>query len=336
MSAARPSVSVVMTAYNATWCIERALDSVYAQTVLPTEVLVCDDGSTDGTPELVERRYGARVQVLRLPHRNASATRAVGLARATGDWLAFLDADDRWHPDKLERQLDYLAQHPDIKWIGSDGAYVTDDQVLRNSWLADYFDPVRELNGDLFPALIERCFPLMSSMMVEREAYRSVGGLDPQIVYSHDYDLWLRLGARYPGAMQAESLVDYWSSPGALSKRYEARYRDDLMLMRRVERGELRQDPRLQRIARERCASHEFDLGVMCLRSGRQSEARERLWRATRAGSWRRRLMAAAGAMVPAWLLPNLTRLRWLKGAIVRARRRRHQLSLDGTSEGQP
>src|SRR5262245_11955696 len=127
--------SAVLTVYNASWCIEQALESVLAQTLPAHEILVCDDGSTDGTADLVERRFGNRVRVLRLPHRNASATRSIGLDQATGDWLALLDADDLWKPEKLERQAAFVARHPEVRWLSTDGRYVSKEAVLRESWL---------------------------------------------------------------------------------------------------------------------------------------------------------------------------------------------------------
>ncbi|MBI5709102.1 MAG: glycosyltransferase [Candidatus Eisenbacteria bacterium] len=326
-------VSAVLAVYNAAWCIERALDSVLAQSRPVDEVLVCDDGSTDGTPDLIEGRYGAAVTVLRLPHRNASATRRVGTAQARGDWLALLDADDRWLPEKLERQLAFLARHPEVRWCGTDGQLVGQQGVVRHSWLEDYFDPVRDLAGDLLPPLVERCFPLVSAMLVEREAYQAVGGLDPRIVYSHDYDLWLRLAARYPGGVLAERLVEYYTGPGTLSRQIEARYRDDLGLMRRVARGELGRRPGIQRIAAERAAALEFDLALVALRAGRAAETRERLWRAAAHGPWKRRLLAAGGALAPAWAHGRLMRSGWLKQSVAAARREPPRLGPEGRVE---
>ena len=313
-------VSAVFAVYNATWCVERALDSVLGQTVPPDEILVCDDGSTDGTPELIESSFGSAVTVLRLPHRNASAARADGLARARGDWLAFVDADDTWLPHKLEAQLEYLARHPEVRHVSSDGVYVSSDRVLRESWLSDYFDPVRELNGDLLALLVERCFVLMSSVMVEARAYREVGGIDPKMIYSHDYDLWMRIAARHPMAVMPDRLITYFSSPNALSKRYEARHRDNLELMSRVERGELRADPALMRRGSRRAADLAYDLGVLCLRDGRAAEARPYLRRAMQEGPATRRILSAAGAMLPAWAFGPLSRLSWLRGRVHRSR----------------
>lgn len=313
-------VSVVLAVYNAAWCIERALDSVFAQTRPVDEVVVCDDGSTDGTPDLVERRYGARVTVMRFPHRNASATRADGLRMARGEWLAFLDADDYWEPDKIERQLAFLDRHPDVRWMTTDGCYVSEEGVIRESWMADYFQPVREVTGDLFAALVVRCFPLMSSMLVERQAYDDVGGMDPTIVYSHDYDLWLRLGAKYPGAVMPERLVRYWWHPNQLSRKVEARYQDDLMLLERVMRGELRSDARAMALARRRAASHRFDLGLWALRAERFEEARAHLRGALDDGPPTRRVLAVLALLVPPALFPMLRRFDWIKRSVQEAR----------------
>jgi glycosyltransferase involved in cell wall biosynthesis len=319
--------SVVMAAYNAAWCIDAALDSVLAQTRPPHEVLVCDDGSTDGTPDRVEARYGGRVTVLRLPHVNAAATRCVGLARAGGDWLAFLDADDVWHPEKLERQQAFLAAHPEVRWQGTDGRLVSAEGVVRESWFSDYFDDSADRVGDLQIPLVHRCFPLVSSMLVERVAYDAVGGLDPAIALSYDYDLWLRLAGRYPGGMMADRLVDYFTGPATLSRNYEARYRDDLAIMRRAERGDYGDRPGLRRIASGRAATLEFKLALLGLRDGRFADARERLRRAARRGPLRRRLMAAGGAWLPDAALARLARAPWAKRAIASARANPARLS---------
>lgn len=316
-----PRVSVVIAAYNAAWCIERALDSVLAGTRLPHEVLVCDDGSTDDTADRVASRYGPPVRVLRLPHRNSPSARRVGLEEAVGEWLAFMDSDDVWDPPKLERQLEFIAAHPELRWISSDGRLFSSEGTVRESWLSDYFEPVRTLVGDLFPLLVERCFPLMSSVMVERRAYHEVGGIHTGIPYSHDYDLWLRVTARYPGAVLGEPLIGYFTHPGQMSRRLEQRHRDDLHVMRRVASGVMGRRPAEQRVARSRAAALEFDLAIGCFRSGRRREGRLRMLRAASAGPVRRRLVALAAAMAPGGIQRSLVRSTGIRQLVARARR---------------
>jgi len=314
-------VSVVVPAWNPGPRIEVALDSALAQTRAADEILVCDDGSDDGTPERVERRFAAAVTVLRLPHRNASAARRAGVRRSRGDWIAFLDADDVWRPGKLARQVAFLEAHPLVRWLTADGRYVADGTVLRESWLADYFAPACEMCGDLLAPLLERCFPLTSATLVAREAYDAVGGLDPALAHSHDYDLWLRVAARYPGAVMAESLVDYHCGPETLSRDLERRHRDDLTIMRRVARDGLGRGRRVRRVAAARAAALEFELALLAVRAGRVGEARPRLWRSAGHGPWRRRLVAVGGALLPARAVGSLARSRLLKGAVRQGRR---------------
>ncbi len=316
----RPTVSVVLAVYNAAWCVRRALDTVVAQTHAPLEIIVCDDGSNDGTPELIERSYGDAVRVLRLPHRNASAARHDGLGVAQGEWLAFLDADDWWERDKLERQLDFIARHPQVRWVSSDGRYESEQGLERDSWLSDYFRPVHELAGDLFAPLLQRCFPLMSSMLVERHAYHEAGGIDPSIVYSHDYDLWLRLAARFDGGLMPELLVHYWTHPGALSKNFEGRHRDDLRLMERAASGMLRDDRAVVAAARLRVAALQYHLGQRCLRTGRGAEGRALLRASAARGPALRRVLAGLGSCLPDPALPWLKRVGVLRSLVTRAR----------------
>jgi glycosyltransferase involved in cell wall biosynthesis len=104
-------VSVVVPTFNRAELIQETIESVLRQTTPAHEIIVVDDGSTDSTCAVV-RAYGDRVVLLSDDHRSAAAARNRGLARATGDWIAFLDSDDIWTPTKLEKQLEYLDRHP--------------------------------------------------------------------------------------------------------------------------------------------------------------------------------------------------------------------------------
>jgi hypothetical protein len=131
----QPRISVVLTCYNAAWCVERALDSVFAQTRPADEIVVTDDGSTDDTVERITSRYEDRVRVLRLPHQGLTPSRRAAIEAAEGNWVALLDADDEWLPEKLATQVRFLERHPETRWITTDGLFVSDQGVLRESWL---------------------------------------------------------------------------------------------------------------------------------------------------------------------------------------------------------
>ena len=116
MPIASRRVSVVVPTYNRAEMIQEAIESVLRQTAPVHEIIVVDDGSTDSTCELVGA-YGDPVVLLRHDHHSAAAARNRGLARATGDWIAFLDSDDVWTPTKLEKQLQYLDRHPQCGFV---------------------------------------------------------------------------------------------------------------------------------------------------------------------------------------------------------------------------
>ena len=124
MNPDRPTapVSVLIPCFRCAPTIARALDSVFAQSVVPAEIIVVDDGSDDETPEALralERRHGERIRILRLAaNRGAASARNAGWALATQPYLAFLDADDSWHPDKLRIQYEYMKAHPEVSLCG--------------------------------------------------------------------------------------------------------------------------------------------------------------------------------------------------------------------------
>ena len=119
-----PLISVIMAAYNRAAYIEEALDSIKRQTFKDYEIIVADDGSTDNTKEILERYEGIRC--LYLEHGGIATTRNAALKAAKGKWIAFLDSDDLWKEDKLQKQVDYLQAHPDCRIVYSEFKNFTD------------------------------------------------------------------------------------------------------------------------------------------------------------------------------------------------------------------
>src|SRR5687767_14566662 len=115
-----PTVSVVIPTYNYGRYVGDAIDSALAQTRPPDEVVVVDDGSTDDTPDRLAA-YGDRIRVVRQTNQGLSAARNAGIRAAHGDWVAFLDSDDAFHPRKLELQLGALARRPELRLLATDG-----------------------------------------------------------------------------------------------------------------------------------------------------------------------------------------------------------------------
>lgn len=186
------SVSVVIGVYNSARWIREALDSVLAQTRPVGEVIVVDDGSTDDTPSIVAS-YGGKVKYLREEHRGRPH-RNRGILASHGDFIAFIDGDDYWHPQKIELQLELLLSN-ELRWAFCEVQWVdagTGDKVRVSS------APVQD--GDILEALILNNFMVASTAVVAKSVFEEVGYFNeaPEVAAVEDWDLWLRIAARFP------------------------------------------------------------------------------------------------------------------------------------------
>ncbi len=196
-----PRVSVIIPTYNRAGLVQEAVASVLAQTYQDFELLVVDDGSTDGTPETLEA-YGGAIRVLRRPHRKGvSAARNRGSSAATGEWLAFLDSDDLWLPEKLARQMAYLAAHPRLLLSQ------TEETWVRRGLRVNPPRSHRKEGGRIFLRSLERCLVSPSAVILHRRLLEEHGGFDESLPAAEDYDLWLRLTWRYDVGLLPEPLI---------------------------------------------------------------------------------------------------------------------------------
>jgi glycosyltransferase involved in cell wall biosynthesis len=190
-TASEPMVSVVMPAYNVAWCIGRAVDSVLAQDFRARELIVVNDGSTDGTRALLEG-YGAAITVINQENRGMSAARNAGIHRANGMYVAFLDADDWWLPGKLSRQVALMQGRPEIGFSSTAVRVEDGDGRLLNLW--------RCPNGstDILATIFSQNAAIAggcSAVVVRRDLLGRVGPFDESLRGFEDPDLWMRLAA---------------------------------------------------------------------------------------------------------------------------------------------
>ena len=196
----RVLVSVIIPTFNRWPMLGEAVDSVLAQTVSGYELIVVDDGSTDETP-LRLRDYGVRLTVLTQTRRGVAAARNLGASHASGRYLAFLDSDDLWHPRKLQRQLDFMDQNPNVQICQ------TDEIWIRNGVRVNPRRKHRKPSGDIFRPSLELCLVSPSAVMMRRELFDRVGGFDESFPVCEDYDLWLRISKDTGVPLIPEALV---------------------------------------------------------------------------------------------------------------------------------
>jgi glycosyltransferase involved in cell wall biosynthesis len=207
-----PEVSVVIPTYNSARYVTDAVDSVLNQSFVDLEVLVIDDGSTDDT-QSVMGRYGEAVRYIRQENGGVSVARNRGISESCGRYVAFLDADDLWLPDKLERQLEAINHHFDCRACYSAFTVVTSElkpiDVHRS-----------ERHGSVLEDLLTRgnIVGTPSTVICERELLCEAGGFDPALSYGADWDLWLRLAVITEFCQVDEPLVLYRQHDGNMSR----------------------------------------------------------------------------------------------------------------------
>ncbi len=188
-----PMVSVVIPAFNAERTLARAIESVLAQTATAdVEIIVCDDGSTDNTATVLDG-YGDRLIAVRQENRGRGAARNACLARARGEFIAFLDADDKWVPARLAIGLQSASRHPDCD-VFYGNALVTNAggtvyRAMNGEWHVGH-------SGWVFPYLVRNNFVPLPTVLVRRQAVDAVGAFDESLRRTQDLDWLLRLAVR--------------------------------------------------------------------------------------------------------------------------------------------
>lgn len=211
-------VSVVIPCYEAADDVAEAIQSVLRQTYdeCIKGVVVVDDGSTDQS-EAVIRRWEAkdeRVQYIYQENHGPSVARNRGVAEASGEYVAFLDADDLWLPEKLEHQMGFHENHPEVALLCSD--YFVEGEGPQWRMRARHLDYRQD---DALESLYLRGGPvMMSTVVVRKDVFESVGGFDPSILKGQDADLWLRIAARHPIHHVPEALVVKRTRAGSVSE----------------------------------------------------------------------------------------------------------------------
>jgi glycosyltransferase involved in cell wall biosynthesis len=193
-------ISVIIPTFNRAHCVARALKSVKAQELSNIEVILGDDGSTDGTVEAVTSCMPEAIVVRMKKNQGASAARNAALKLASGDFIAFLDSDDEWLPGKLQQQVRFLEENPEFGLCGSGHILACKDGFQREFLGKNPSDWRKELH-------IAESFHAASTSVVRREALESVGFFDENLRVLEDWDWLLRISQKYP----IHVLHDQWA-----------------------------------------------------------------------------------------------------------------------------
>ena len=206
-----PRVSVIIPTYNRAAFVYEAIDSVLGQTFQDLEVIVIDDGSTDDTASVLAA-YGERILVHRQANAGVSAARNKGIELAGGEWVAFLDSDDRWLPDKLRRQMDFIDAHPAIVADTVNAKFVNlPEERADNSFANCGFAPAQPdgvLDRPFLTQLQHSSVAVPPAIVCRKAAAVRAGLFDTRLPISEDYDFMCRLALQGPWGYHCEPLIE--------------------------------------------------------------------------------------------------------------------------------
>jgi len=207
-----PQISVIIPTYNRQELTVRAIKSVLSQTFSDLECIVVDDGSTDQTAEKLAKEFGESIQLIRQANKGVSRARNRGIAIAQGRYLAFLDSDDEWLPRKLEKQIAFMAAHPEFRICQ------TTEIWFRKGKRVNLPEMYKKKGGRIFDRSLACCMITPSSVLLEQSLLHEMGNFDETMLVCEDYDLWLRVTSRHPvGLIEEDLLIRYGGAPDQLS-----------------------------------------------------------------------------------------------------------------------
>ncbi|MCP4681181.1 MAG: glycosyltransferase family 2 protein [Desulfobacterales bacterium] len=209
-------VSVIIPTFNRAEKVSRAISSVLAQTFMDLEIIVVDDGSTDGTKDAMSQFEGRISYIAHSGNRGVSAARNTGIGRSTAPLIAFLDSDDYWLPEKLAVQAAFFKADPHAV------ACQTGEIWIRKGRRVNPKTRHLKPSGDIFEPSLKLCLVSPSAVMLKRSLLEEVGPFDEDLPACEDYDLWLRVACRHPVHLIREQLViKEGGHPDQLSARYK-------------------------------------------------------------------------------------------------------------------
>ena len=205
-------ISVIIPTFNRKYVLHRAIESVANQTRPPIEIIVVDDGSTDGTKDWLANSFPS-VKYIYQDNKGVSSSRNGGIEVSKGSWVSFLDSDDEWMPTKLEEQESYILENPEIKFCH------TNEIWIRNGVRVNQMKKHQKYGGDIFEKCLDICRISPSSVLIKKDVFDEIGLFDESLRVCEDYDMWLRYTSRFPVLfLDRQLIIKYGGHSDQLSR----------------------------------------------------------------------------------------------------------------------
>ena len=193
-------ISVILPTYNRKHTLQRSIGSILNQTYRPSEIIIIDDGSSDGSSELIESDY-PNIRLIKQSNSGVSSARNKGIKNSKGQWIALLDSDDEWLPDKLEKQVQSLKEYSEYLFCH------TNEIWIRRGVRVNQGKKHQKYGGYIFDKCLDICRISPSSSLFHKSILEDAGLFDESLRVCEDYDLWLRITAKYPILFLDELLI---------------------------------------------------------------------------------------------------------------------------------
>lgn len=224
-------VSVIIPTYNRSGPLKKALGSVLGQEGVVFEVMIIDDGSSDGTGAMIANEFPS-VDYVYQSNQGPAAARNRGIEKARGEWIAFLDSDDEWRQGKLRAQLDYFEANPGIRIAQ------TEEIWIRNGRRVNPMKKHQKYGGWIFEKCLPLCVISPSAVMVHRSIFEEVGVFDESYPACEDYELWLRITAKFRvGLISEPSTIKYGGHSDQRSREFPAMDRFRIQALAKIIRS---------------------------------------------------------------------------------------------------
>lgn len=276
-----PEVSVVIPTYNRASLLAEALESVLNQTYKYFEIIVVDDGSTDSTDAVIKPYIGS-IKYIRQNNQGNGAARNTGIKEAKGEFVAFLDSDDLWLPDKLEKQIKYLQEHPDVDMVYGNGIIFGNTKDSGRSLIshkkARQLSKKVTLRDEFMKSTIRS-----STILIRKNILDELGGFDPNLRVCVDGDFSLRTLSKYKVAFMDDILIRYRKHDGNISSNREQRMIHSIRLIQNL----LSNKPELEDVIgkeniNKRLAYRYYKLAKTYMKKRKRAEARDSIDNAVR------------------------------------------------------
>lgn len=298
-------VSVVITAYNRAEYLEEAVRSVMRQTFQDFEIIVVDDGSTDNTRELISKLANPKIRYIYQSNQGTGAARNTGLRHSRGRFIAILDADDVWLPEKLEMQIKAFKDNPKAGLVYTNMYFFG---AMEPDTPETFFDLLQwpPPRGDVLENMVVRSFGHPSTQLIRKEVFDVTGPFDEKLPYCDDYDMLIRTAAYFEFDVINVPLVKYRIHPGQISRNAEHVLQDHLTVFKKTLKLPFIGKSVRKRI-NARTADFHFRYFILLLRQGRFLKGFRELLAVIETDMWRIfPLSLATGSRIFSFLLRRL------------------------------